>query len=217
MGFNAADRVVATLLTKSQPNRERAGKYTRGHKYYKDPILARKRISDKAKYIWSLTPEEREARRRVQVLHRARWLTNAIVIQDHRQVFDVAVPSDDGGIVRVKIVLAEDATPLEFLLAVMRHSDAPLVMRLDAAKTAAMYIHSRKATLRIEESGKISLDIKGGLPPLPGTNTVMPDDEGYQAPSGATIDGATGEVVAEEDDHADDSQVFDEGHEPDAS
>jgi hypothetical protein len=77
-----------------------------------------------------------------------RWLTNCIVIRNGQQIFDITVPSDDGAPARIYITLPEDAPPLDFLLAIMRHPDAPLVMRMEAAKYAAVFMPERK-TVRV--------------------------------------------------------------------
>jgi hypothetical protein len=77
-----------------------------------------------------------------------RWLTNCIVIRNGQQIFDLTCPRDDGASARILITLAEDAPPLDFLLAVMRCPAAPLIMRMEAAKYAAVFMHERK-TVRV--------------------------------------------------------------------
>ena len=44
---------------------------------------------------------------------------------------------------KVTIATSGDQTPLEFLLAVMNDNDIKDRLRIDAAKTAAQYVHAR--------------------------------------------------------------------------
>jgi hypothetical protein len=57
-----------------------------------------------------------------------------------------------------------DAEPLDFLLAVMRSPDQPMDRRMDAAKAAAPYRHTRLATTSPMEEGGLKIQVTGGLP-----------------------------------------------------
>jgi hypothetical protein len=84
---------------------------------------------------------------------------------------------DDNGVpLVIDIQLAPDATPLDFLTAVYRHSDVPLSMRIDAAKNAAMYKHPRLVAIAAVAPGGEHITVRGGLPALPGATTIMPGE-----------------------------------------
>ena len=51
---------------------------------------------------------------------------------------------------RQAMVAAGGDTPLDFLLAVMRGNDAPLDVRLEAAKAAAPYVHPKLASVTLK-------------------------------------------------------------------
>lgn len=74
----------------------------------------------------------------------------------------------------IRIEMAPNATPLEFLEAVFRHNDVPLGMRLDAAKNAAQYRHPKLQMHKMLDDTNGPLVIEGGLPMLPGVETRMP-------------------------------------------
>jgi hypothetical protein len=67
-----------------------------------------------------------------------------------QQIFDVILPFEDGVKRRAYIALPETATPLEFLQAVYRCPDPPLLMRIDAAKWAAVFVHERRNSVRVK-------------------------------------------------------------------
>jgi hypothetical protein len=104
------------------------------------------------------------------------WLTQCISVVDGRRTLRVLMPDDKFNVYTViDLPIPDDCTPLEFLMGVMRHKPLPAIMRLDAAKNAAYYVHPRMMAVRVDEGGgKVELDIQGGLPPLPGTATIMP-------------------------------------------
>ena len=62
----------------------------------------------------------------------------------------------------------------EFMLAVMRDRRVPLSARLDAAAKVSAYEHPRLAQVSQDVTSGITIRIEGGLPPLPGTNVIMP-------------------------------------------
>jgi hypothetical protein len=93
----------------------------------------------------------------------------------------------------ISLVLPDAATPLDFLVAAYRSEEVPLEMRLEAAKSAALYMHPKLIAIAgMAPRGEV-LRLSGGLPLLPGTETQMPQ--------GVVIEG---EVIRPEepDDHA---------------
>ncbi len=54
-------------------------------------------------------------------------------------------------------IAASGLTPLEFMLGVMRNDEQPFPVRLDAAKSAAPYVHPKLAA--IEHSGKLEVEL----------------------------------------------------------
>jgi hypothetical protein len=69
-----------------------------------------------------------------------------------------------------------DLPPMEFLLAVMHDRRTPMAARIDAAKAVSVYMHPRLAQVTQETITGTKIIIEGGLPPLPGTNIIMPSD-----------------------------------------
>lgn len=67
-----------------------------------------------------------------------------------------------------------DLTSLEFLKAVQRDRKLPMSVRIDAAKAAAVYEHPRLAQVNQDLTAGVRIIIEGGLPPMPGTNIIMP-------------------------------------------
>lgn len=57
-----------------------------------------------------------------------------------------------------------DAEPLDFLLAVFRDPFQPMERRMDAAKAALPYRHTRLAPANITDESGIKISITGGLP-----------------------------------------------------
>jgi hypothetical protein len=57
-----------------------------------------------------------------------------------------------------------DAEPLDFLMAVMRDPGQPMDRRMDAAKAAMPYRHTRLAPANITDETGIKINITGGLP-----------------------------------------------------
>jgi hypothetical protein len=85
-----------------------------------------------------------EARRILRAERRSRWLTNCIVEHDDKKTFDLAGRDPlTGRPFAVHLEMPLDATLLDFLLLVMRCKTAPIVMRTDAAKNAAVLVHER--------------------------------------------------------------------------
>ena len=66
--------------------------------------------------------------------------------------------------------------PMEFLLAVMHDDKVPMAARIDAAKAVSVYMHPRLAQVTQEVTAGIKIVIEGGLPALPGTNIIMPEE-----------------------------------------
>jgi hypothetical protein len=88
-------------------------------------------------------PEPRRARI-YRAERRSRWLTNVIVERPERglKTFDLeGIDPLTGGRFAIHIDMSLDATLCDFLLLVARCKDAPVVMRLDAAKNAAVLTH----------------------------------------------------------------------------
>jgi hypothetical protein len=89
-----------------------------------------------------LNAMSREARRYYRAERKSRWLTKCIVTHADRKTFDLA-GTLNGQRYNVHIEMPLNATLLDFLLLVMRCEDAPMIMRLDAAKIAAPLMHEK--------------------------------------------------------------------------
>ena len=112
----------------------------RAHRGPYSPETCRK-VSEACRFIKSLSAE---ARRYYLAERKARWLTNCIVEHPDRKVFDLAgVDPLTQRRFWVHIEMPLDATLLDFLLLVMNCPDAPMTMRMDAAKTAAPLMHEK--------------------------------------------------------------------------
>jgi hypothetical protein len=112
---------------------------------------------------------------------RIKWLIDLIVLKpDGKRVFRYMGPKDsaNGNGLYFEMAIPEDATPLEFLTALYRSPRAPMIMRLDAAKNAAQYVHAKLMAVKIVDHAKPVYEIVGGLPELPGTHTIMPSTGG---------------------------------------
>jgi hypothetical protein len=94
-------------------------------------------VSDACRFIKSLSVE---ARRYYLAERKAKWLTNCTVTHPDRKTFDL-VGVFEGCAYDIHIEMPLDATLLDFLLLVMNCESAPMLMRLDAAKTAAKLMH----------------------------------------------------------------------------
>lgn len=70
----------------------------------------------------------------------------------------------------------DDLSPKDFLLAVMRDRRVPLAARMDAAAKVAVFEHPRLAQVSQDVTSGVTIRIEGGLPPLPGTNIIMPGE-----------------------------------------
>jgi hypothetical protein len=105
-----------------------------------------------------------EARREYYFEKRARWLTNVLVTERYRRVFRLRCDGDDGRMVDLETWIPKRAHPVTLLLKLMRMPHAPLVLRLDCAKTAARYLHRRpKARIVVEYAERQSVHVAGGL------------------------------------------------------
>lgn len=47
-------------------------------------------------------------------------------------------------------------TPLEFMLEVMRDTENDIILRMDAAKSAAPYVHPKLASVEMKHTGKVT-------------------------------------------------------------
>ena len=65
-----------------------------------------------------------------------------------------------------KAVTEYGTTPLDFLLAAMADDENPMPMRLDAAKSAAPYVHPRLAAVEVSgnKDAPLGLTIVTGVP-----------------------------------------------------
>jgi hypothetical protein len=67
--------------------------------------------------------------------------------------------------------------PKEFLVAVMRDTRLPMSVRMDAAAKVSVYVHPRLAQMSSDSTVGMTIRIEGGLPDLPGTNIIMPENK----------------------------------------
>lgn len=72
-------------------------------------------------------------------------------------------------------------SPKDFLLAVMRDKRLPLAARIEAATKVSVYEHARLAQVTSDMTIGATIKIEGGLPALPGTNIIMPDQASASA------------------------------------
>jgi hypothetical protein len=77
-------------------------------------------------------------------------------------------------------------SPKDFLLAVMRDKKVPLSGRMDAASKVAVFEHPRLAQVSQDVTAGVTIKIEGGLPALPGTNIIMPNNEQSATPVAKT-------------------------------
>jgi hypothetical protein len=89
-----------------------------------------------------------EDRREYYFAKRAKYLINCLTTERYRRVFRLRCEGDDGKMVYLETWIHKRAHPVTLLLKLMRMPHAPLVLRLDCAKTAARYLH-RKPKARI--------------------------------------------------------------------
>jgi hypothetical protein len=81
-------------------------------------------------------------RRVYRAERRSRWLTNCIVEHGDHKRFDLeGIDPMTGHRYAVHLTMPLDATLTDFLMLVARCPDAPVIMRLDAAKNAAVLTH----------------------------------------------------------------------------
>jgi hypothetical protein len=98
-----------------------------------------------------------EARREYYFEKKARWLTNVLVTERYRRVFRLRCQGDDGNMVDLETWIHKRAHPVTLLLKLMRMRHAPLVLRLDCAKTAARYLYRKpKAVVAVVIDGGLS-------------------------------------------------------------
>jgi hypothetical protein len=69
-----------------------------------------------------------------------------------------------------------DISPQEFLVAIMRDTRLPIPIRMEAATKVSVYIHPRLAQVSQDITAGMTIRIEGGLPALPGTNIIMPQN-----------------------------------------
>jgi hypothetical protein len=106
-----------------------------------------------------------EARRILRAERRSRWLTNCIVTHPDRKIFDLAGTDPlTGRRFAMHLEMPLDVTLLDFLLLVMRCPDAPMTMRLDAAKNGAILAHERPRARIVAYRERLSILVAGGLP-----------------------------------------------------
>ena len=147
--INHAATARAVLTTKAV-NVERCREMGRRNRGPYSPETCRK-VSDACRFIKSLSAE---ARRYYLAERKARWLTNCIVTHPDRKTFDLAgVDPLTGRRFAVHIEMPSSTTLLDFLLLTMNCPDAPMLMRLDAAKTAATLMHKRPKPVVTVERG----------------------------------------------------------------
>jgi hypothetical protein len=96
--------------------------------------------------LYALNVLSPAARRIYRVERRSRWLTNVIVEHPERglKTFDLAgIDPLTQRKFAVHLTMPLDATLCDFLLLVMRCKTAPLTMRFDCAKNAAVLMHPK--------------------------------------------------------------------------
>jgi hypothetical protein len=86
----------------------------------------------------------------------------------------------DGEILGPEHEYDKASEPKEFLLAIMQDTRLPISVRMDAAAKVAVYMHPRLAQVAQDITGGLVIRIEGGLPDLPGTDIIMPREEGAQ-------------------------------------
>ena len=155
--INHTSLARAILATKSV-NVEGCREMGRRNRGPYPPETCRK-VSDACRFIKSLSAE---ARLYYLAERKGRWLINCIVEHADIKTFDLAGIDPLTGLrFAVHIEMKLDATLLDFLLLVTRCNDAPMTMRLDAAKNAAPLMHEKpkpvvtveRATLRQRRHG----------------------------------------------------------------
>ena len=77
----------------------------------------------------------------------------------------------------VRLRLPKNATSLDLLRAVYRHPRLPAEVRIEAAGMALPYEHPRLVMIAPASTEARTIRIVGGLPRLPGTETIMPGDK----------------------------------------
>jgi hypothetical protein len=93
-----------------------------------------------------------EVRRYLRAERRSKWLTDCIVEHSDSKRFDLeGIDPDRGKRFAVHLVLPLDVELLGFLTAVMNCPDAPMRMRLDAAKTLAPLVHEKPSARVVVE------------------------------------------------------------------
>jgi hypothetical protein len=156
--INHASLARAILTTKSV-NVERCREMGRRNRGPYSPETCRK-VSDACRFIKSSA----EARRYYLAERKARWLTNCIVERRDIKTFDLAgTDPQTGRHFAIHIEMPLYATLLDFLLLVMRCEDAPMIMRMDAAKNAATLMHEKPKLHVVVERKRLSSLAAGGL------------------------------------------------------
>jgi hypothetical protein len=83
------------------------------------------------------------ARREYYFSKHAKYLTNVLVTERYRRVFRLRCEGDDGNWVDLETWIHRRAHPVQLLLKLMRMPHAPIILRLDCAKTAARYLYRK--------------------------------------------------------------------------
>jgi hypothetical protein len=143
----AAAIARTVLMAKSPAARAFARTITKG-KHHPHSVVSRQKLSEGLRRLYAM---DAQARREHLAAKRSRWLTDCLVTQGDRKVFDLTCKGDAGSPVTVHIEMPVDASLLDFLLLIMRSETAPLVMRIDAAKNACLLMYERKARVVVED------------------------------------------------------------------
>ena len=78
-----------------------------------------------------------------------------------------------------------ELSPKDFLLAVMHDKRLPMSVRTDAAAKVAVFEHPRLAQVSQDVTSGVTIRIEGGLPLLPGTNVIMPQNTPPKSTNGS--------------------------------
>jgi hypothetical protein len=128
------------LMTKSPAARAFAATITKG-KSFTHSAETRAKLSDALRRRRSMS--DKELREHVAT-RRAKWLTDVIVTRGDHKVFALAGICE-GQPYDIHITMPIDVSLLDFLNLVWRCKDAPMTMRIDAAKTACLLMYRKKA------------------------------------------------------------------------
>ena len=68
--------------------------------------------------------------------------------------------------------------PLDYMLQLLRNTRFKPVFRFEIAKAAAPYCHPKLAQISTNGSNTLTIRVEGGLPPMPGSQMVLPNAGG---------------------------------------